>query len=194
MDLQNNNGQATGLSLLGGRGLHDYSVDIDNLEVRMDTAETNITSNDGELSNLEVRMDTAETNITSNDGELTDHESRIGSLEDVAGVGNHEDSHLVHIEGTQTIIGSKTFESNVIVEGEVQCDDVVLEGTFTGNLQAALYNLDTLKADDVEVVHKTGNETVDGEKTFRQTVYVGELGQTWASGERSDVSTIHGNV
>lgn len=199
MDLQNNNGQATGLSLLGGRGLHDYSVDIDNLEVRMDTAETNITSNDTELADHGVRIDTAEANIEGLEedvlgvgglaGRVSSLESDVQDLQDYAGEGNHVDSHLVHTTGDQTIDGFKTFTSDVITPN-VECDDILLNGTFTGSLQSALDG----KAEDSEVVHKTGNQTIDGLKTFKQSVHVGDIGQTWASGYRSDLATNHGNV
>ena len=160
MDLQNNNGQATGLSLLGGRGVHDFSVDIDNLEVRVETAETNISSNDGELSN---------------------HQGRITALEGYAGDGNHEYSHLVHTTGDQTINGFKTFTSDVIVglegQGSVECGDILLNGTFTGYLQAELDNHDGRIADledvagagnhvDSHLVHTDGNQTITGSKTF----------------------------
>jgi hypothetical protein len=96
------------------------------------------------------------------------------------GNGNINEGNLVHISGTETITGSKTFTAATILSGittftgNIVANSLIISPTelsyvdgTTSNIQSQLND----RALDSTVLHKTGNhnETADGIKTFSNT-------------------------
>ena len=120
MDLSNNNGQIGGLSLLGGRGIHDVTVDTDNLEIRVYANETTVSGHGTRLTSVEALALANQTTAMGVGGlasRISTNENAIETLEDAAGSGNSTGSHLVHTDGAQTITGAKSFSGGIVNTG-----------------------------------------------------------------------------
>ena len=91
------------------------------------------------------------------------------------------DNNVMHISGTETVTGNKTFSGNVILQ------NVTLQNTngITADLNDSSTKVATTAwvknqqyAVDSNVVHNGTNETVRGEKTFSSNVYCNTPGNS----------------
>ena len=81
------------------------------------------------------------------------------------------DSSVVHISGDETIEGTKTFSSNIVgnITGNLSGTATKATQDANGNVITSTYatkSENALKANNSEVVHTSGNESIDGTKTF----------------------------
>lgn len=84
------------------------------------------------------------------------------------------DANLVHKTGAETIAGVKTFSDGVVLNSS---------GTIASNNTravngGAVYEALSSKADDSNVVHKTGDETIAGIKSFANSIKFGSGSST----------------
>jgi hypothetical protein len=79
---------------------------------------------------------------------------------------NYADNNFVGIANAQTITGAKTFNS-VITMGSVK-----ITGLANGTVASDAVNFSQLSSVDSGAVHKTGNETISGIKTFNSSPVV----------------------
>lgn len=105
------------------------------------------------------------------------------------------DSEVVHKSGSETITGGKTFAAATVFDKLIYCkpgEGIMIEnGTGKGTCRITS-NTSTTEANqyqvkvpakagtlavDSDVVHKTGNETIAGTKTFSETVIVEKTGE-----------------
>jgi hypothetical protein len=82
---------------------------------------------------------------------------------------------FVTLAGTQTITGNKTFSGTTTFTGDITANAVNITPTelgYIGGLTSDAQTQITARALDSNVVHKSGNETVNGEKVFTGTTVV----------------------
>lgn len=82
---------------------------------------------------------------------------------------------FVTLANPQTITGDKTFSGTTTFTGNITANALTITPTELGYLDGASSNLQTqitARALDSNVVHKSGTETIDGDKTFTGTTVV----------------------
>lgn len=79
------------------------------------------------------------------------------------------DANLVHKSGAETIAGTKTFSDGVVL----QSSGTIASGSARAVNGGAVYDALNAKADDSGVVHKTGDESIAGTKSFTSTIKFG---------------------
>lgn len=82
---------------------------------------------------------------------------------------------FVSLAGTQTITGNKTFSGTTTFTGDITANAVNITPTelgYIGGLTSDAQTQITARALDSNVVHKSGTETVNGDKTFTGTTVV----------------------
>ena len=99
--------------------------------------------------------------------DITDNSNRVATTKFVNTYG---DTNLVHKTGNiiETITGAKTFTSNVTMLNAVLTNPVNASDN-SNNVATTKFVKDQGYALNTAVVHKTGNETIQGNKTFNDT-------------------------
>ena len=191
---------AEGVAIQAQNDVSNLSGTVTNIGNRVTTAEGNIT-------NLQGRMTTAEGNITNLQGRMTTAEGNIGNLQTAVSTAQatansaqqtattaRQQSYVFRYSSTALTASSTNSNAlldntdNLKVGDKVIDSDGVLfsitaidtaNSTFT--IGTALIDL----AQDSEVVHKSGDETVGGVKTFTDNMQlksnVAEYGVTGGS-------------
>ncbi|MBQ5389266.1 MAG: hypothetical protein IIU55_09375, partial [Paludibacteraceae bacterium] len=156
---------------------------------RVTTAEGNIGQNTSDITALTTRVGTAEGNITTlqNDvsiaqGNASSAMATAGQVKQQAFVFRYSSTALVAsstnsntlLDNTDNLkVGDKVIDSSGVLFSITAIDTA--NSTFT--IGTALIDL----AQDSDVVHKSGNETVGGVKTFSEDVVIGNSDTTQSS-------------
>ena len=170
-------------------------TDVGNLSGTVTNIGNRVTTAEGNITNLQGRMTTAEGNITNLQGRMTTAETNIGNLQTAVSTAQatansaqqtattaRQQSYVFRYSSTALVasstnsntlldntdnlkVGDKVIDSSGVLFSITAIDTV--NSTFT--IGTALIDL----AQDSDVVHKSGNETVGGKKTFSDdlTIY-----------------------
>ena len=163
-------------------------TDVSNLSGTVTNIGNRVTTAEGNISNLQGRMTTAEGNITNLQGRMTTAESDIGNLQTAVSTAQatansaqqtattaRQQSYVFRYSSTALVasstnsntlldntdnlkVGDKVIDSSGVLFSITAIDTA--NSTFT--IGTALVDL----AQDSNVVHKSGNETISGLKTF----------------------------
>lgn len=105
---------------------------------------------------------------------ITDRSTKAATTKFVDDYYTDKNQYLVHLADTETITGSKTFTSPVTFTNNVALSAATCatpSESSTGNqVVNASWVLSQEYALDSQVVHDGGNETINGNKTFAETV------------------------
>ena len=178
---------AEGVAIQAQNDVSNLSGTVTNIGNRVTTAEGNIT-------NLQGRMTTAEGNVTNLQGRMTTAEGNIGNLQTAVSTAQatansaqqtattaRQQSYVFRYSSTALTpsstnsntlldntdnlkVGDKVIDSSGVLFSITAIDTA--NSTFT--IGTALIDL----AQDSDVVHKSGNETISGVKTFSSNVNV----------------------
>ena len=178
---------AEGVAIQAQNDVSNLSGTVTNIGNRVTTAEGNIT-------NLQGRMTTAEGNITNLQGRMTTAEGNIGNLQTAVSTAQATANSAQQTATTarqqsyvfrysSTALTASSTNSNTLLDNtdNLKVGDKVIDSsgvlfsitaidtansTFT--VGTALIDL----ANDSDVVHKSGDETVGGSKTFDSNTYI----------------------
>ena len=168
--------------------------DVSNLSGTVTNIGNRVTTAEGNIGNLQGRMTTAEGNITNLQGRMTTAESNIGNLQTAVSTAQATANSAQQTATTarqqsyvfrysSTALTASSTNSNALLDNadNLKVGDKVIDSsgvlfsitaidtansTFT--IGTALIDL----AQDSDVVHKSGNETIGGIKTFSATPYI----------------------
>ena len=113
------------------------------------------------------------------------------------------DAQLVHKTGTETIAGDKTFTSpingqlsgNAATATKLQtARTLALTGDVSGSVAMDGSGNVSMATTGANLVHKTGNETIAGDKTFTGTVNAAQKVYTRTIGSTADLQIIYTRV
>ena len=163
-------------------------TDVGNLSGTVTNIGNRVTTAEGNITNLQGRMTTAEGNVTNLQGRMTTAEGNIGNLQTAVSTAQatansaqqtattaRQQSYVFRYSSTALTasstnsntlldntdnlkVGDKVIDSSGVLFSVTAIDTA--NSTFT--IGTALIDL----AQDSDVVHKSGDETVGGEKTF----------------------------
>ena len=169
-------------------------TDVGNLSGTVTNIGNRVTTAEGNITNLQGRMTTAEGNVTNLQGRMTTAEGNIGNLQTAVSTAQatansaqqtattaRQQSYVFRYSSTALTpsstnsnslldntdnlkVGDKVIDSSGVLFSVTAIDTA--NSTFT--IGTALIDL----AQDSDVVHKSGNETVGGSKTFDSNTYV----------------------
>ena len=175
-------------------------TDVSNLSGTVTNIGDRVTTAEGNISNLQGRMTTAEGNIGNLQGRMTTAEGNIGNLQTAVSTAQatansaqqtattaRQQSYVFRYSSTALVasstnsnslldntdnlkIGDKVIDSKGVLFSITAIDSV--NSTFT--IGTALIDL----AQDSNVVHNTGNETVGGIKSFSDDTFIKSLNFT----------------
>lgn len=195
---------AEGVAIQAQNDVSNLSGTVTNIGNRVTTAEGNIT-------NLQGRMTTAEGNITNLQGRMTTAEGNIGNLQTAVSTAQatansaqqtattaRQQSYVFRYSSTALTDSSTNSNSLLDNTDNLKVGDKVIDSsgvlfsitaidtansTFT--IGTALIDL----AQDSDVVHKSGNETVGGTKTFKDMIPIdGDyLGDEASTNQRTNI-------
>ena len=168
--------------------------DVSNLSGTVTNIGNRVTTAEGNISNLKGRMTTAEGNITNLQGRMTNAEGNIGNLQTAVSTAQATANSAQQTATTarqqsfvfrysSTALTPSSTNSNALLDNtdNLKVGDKVIDSsgvlfsitaidtansTFT--IGTALIDL----AQDSDVVHKSGDETVGGRKTFDSNTYI----------------------
>ena len=170
-------------------------TDVSNLSGTVTNIGNRVTTAEGNISNLQGRMTTAEGNVTNLQGRMTTAEGNIGNLQTAVSTAQatansaqqtattaRQQSYVFRYSSTALTpsstnsnalldntdnlkVGDKVIDSSGVLFSVTAID--TQNSTFT--IGTALIDL----AQDSDVVHKSGNETVGGVKTFSDNPVIG---------------------
>ena len=162
--------------------------DVSNLSGTVTNIGNRVTTAEGNISNLQGRMTTAEGNITNLQGRMTTAETNIGNLQTAVSTAQatansaqqtattaRQQSYVFRYSGTAVVPNSTIAYSTIDNTDNIKSGDKILDvdgklfeitavdtTNQTVTVGSALIDL----ALDANVVHKSGDETVGGAKTF----------------------------
>ena len=169
-------------------------TDVGNLSGTVTNIGNRVTTAEGNITNLQGRMTTAEGNITNLQGRMTTAETNIGNLQTAVSTAQatansaqqtattaRQQSYVFRYSSTALTpsstnsntlldntdnlkVGDKVIDSSGVLFSITAIDTA--NSTFT--IGTALIDL----AQDSDVVHKSGNETVGGKKTFSDDLLI----------------------
>lgn len=169
-------------------------TDVGNLSGTVTNIGNRVTTAEGNISNLQGRMTTAEGNITNIQGRMTTAETNIGNLQTAVSTAQatansaqqtattaRQQSYVFRYSGTAVVPNSTIAYSTIDNTDNIKSGDKILavDGKLFGitavdttnqtvTVGSALIDL----ALDSDVVHKSGNETIGGTKTFDSNTYI----------------------
>ena len=163
-------------------------TDVGNLSGTVTNIGNRVTTAEGNITNLQGRMTTAEGNVTNLQGRMTTAEGNIGNLQTAVSTAQatansaqqtattaRQQSYVFRYSSTALVasstnsntlldntdnlkVGDKVIDSSGVLFSITAIDTA--NSTFT--IGTALIDL----AQDSDVVHKSGNETISGDKVF----------------------------
>ena len=179
---------AEGVAIQAQNDVSNLSGTVTNIGNRVTTAEGNIT-------NLQGRMTTAEGNITNLQGRMTTAEGNIGNLQTAVSTAQatansaqqtattaRQQSYVFRYSSTALVASSTNSNAlldntdNLKVGDKVIDSSGVLFSITAIDTQNSTFTIGTALIDlaqDSDVVHKSGNETVGGKKTFSDLQIIG---------------------
>lgn len=162
--------------------------DVSNLSGTVTNIGNRVTTAEGNISNLQGRMTTAEGNITNLQGRMTTAEGNIGNLQTAVSTAQatansaqqtattaRQQSYVFRYSSTALVASSTNSNSlldntdNLKVGDKVIDSSGVLFSITAIDTQNSTFTIGTALIDlaqDSDVVHKSGNETISGTKTF----------------------------
>ena len=154
--------------------------DVNALGNRVTTAENNISQNTSDISGLTTRMGTAEGNITTLQNDVITAQGTATSAQNTATLARGQ-AYVVRYASVAVSDNSTVPYTDLNNIDNVKANDLLLDtngklyqissvdtATETVSVTTPLTQL----AVDSDVVHKSGNETVGGSKTFDSNTYV----------------------
>ena len=178
---------AEGVAIQAQNDVSNLSGTVTNIGNRVTTAEGNIT-------NLQGRMTTAEGNIGNLQGRMTTAEGNIGNLQTAVSTAQatansaqqtattaRQQSYVFRYSSTALTASSTNSNTlldntdNLKVGDKVIDSSGVLFSITAIDTQNSTFTIGTALVDlaqDSDVVHKSGDETVGGIKTFSETPYI----------------------
>ena len=162
--------------------------DVGNLSGTVTNIGSRVTTAEGNISNLQGRMTTAEGNITNLQGRMTTAETNIGNLQTAVSTAQatansaqqtantaRAQSYVLRYSSTAITDNSTIAYSTLDNTDNIKASDKIIDtdgkifsvvsvdsDNSTVTVGSALIDL----AQDSDVVHVTGNETIGGKKTF----------------------------
>ena len=196
---------AEGVAIQAQNDVSNLSGTVTNIGNRVTTAEGNIT-------NLQGRMTTAEGNITNLQGRMTTAEGNIGNLQTAVSTAQatansaqqtattaRQQSYVFRYSSTALTASSTNSNTlldntdNLKVGDKVIDSSGVLFSITAIDTQNSTFTIGTALIDlaqDSDVVHKSGDETVGGVKTFTNSVKVRNMAVTRGSTTGSGYKTV----
>ena len=191
-------------------------TDVSNLSGTVTNIGNRVTTAEGNITNLQGRMTTAEGNIINLQGRMTTAETNIGNLQTAVSTAQatansaqqtattaRQQSYVFRYSSTALTPSSTNANSlldntdNLKVGDKVIDSSGVLFSITAIDTQNSTFTIGTALIDlaqDSDVVHKSGDETISGNKTFNgSTTCVGELNQTAPFKMTADTSFVTGN-
>lgn len=170
-------------------------TDVGNLSGTVTNIGNRVTTAEGNITNLQGRMTTAEGNITNLQGRMTTAESNIGNLQTAVSTAQatansaqqtattaRQQSYVFRYSSSTVVPNSTIAYSTIDNTNNIKSGDKILDvdgklfeitavdtTNQTVTVGTALIDL----ALDANVVHTSGNETVNGEKTFNDLQIIG---------------------
>ena len=139
-----------------------YMTDVKN---RVTTLENSVAENS---ANIQINTSNISALQTSKQDTIEDLETiRAGASAGATAVQPSALNNYVDLSSEQTITGAKTFSSRIV--GSIDQAEKDLNGNIITSTYATKTELAN-KANDGDVVHKSGNETVNGVKTFTNII------------------------
>ena len=168
--------------------------DVSNLSGTVTNIGNRVTTAEGNIGNLQGRMTTAEGNITNLQGRMTTAEGNIGNLQTAVSTAQatansaqqtattaRQQSYVFRYSSTALTASSTNSNTlldntdNLKVGDKVIDSSGVLFSITAIDTQNSTFTIGTALVDlaqDSDVVHKSGDETVGGIKTFSETPYI----------------------
>lgn len=185
--------------------------DVSNLSGTVTNIGNRVTTAEGNISNLQGRMTTAEGNIGNLQGRMTTAEGNIGNLQTAVSTAQatansaqqtattaRQQSYVFRYSGTAVVPNSTIAYSTIDNTDNIKSGDKILDvdgklfeitavdtTNQTVTVGSALIDL----ALDANVVHDTGNEDVNGIKTFKDMIPIdGDyLGNEASTNQRTNI-------
>ena len=148
--------------------------DVNALGNRVTTAENNISQNTSDISGLTTRMGTAEGNITTLQNDVITAQGTATSAQNTATLARGQ-AYVVRYASVAVSDNSTVPYTDLNNVDNIKANDLLLDinGKFyqitsvdTSNETVSVTTPLTQLAVDSDVVHKSGNETINGNKTF----------------------------
>ena len=174
--------------------------DVSNLSGTVTNIGNRVTTAEGNIGNLQGRMTTAEGNITNLQGRMTTAESNIGNLQTAVSTAQatansaqqtattaRQQSYVFRYSSTVLVASSTNSNAlldntdNLKVGDKVIDSSGVLFSITAIDTQNSTFTIGTALIDlaqDSDVVHKSGDETIAGVKTFSDDTFVKSLNNT----------------
>ena len=174
--------------------------DVSNLSGTVTNIGNRVTTAEGNIGNLQGRMTTAEGNITNLQGRMTTAESNIGNLQTAVSTAQatansaqqtattaRQQSYVFRYSSTVLVASSTNSNAlldntdNLKVGDKVIDSSGVLFSITAIDTQNSTFTIGTALIDlaqDSDVVHRSGDETVGGIKTFSNNTYITSLNFT----------------
>ena len=168
--------------------------DVSNLSGTVTNIGNRVTTAEGNIGNLQGRMTTAEGNITNLQGRMTTAEGNIGNLQTAVSTAQatansaqqtattaRQQSYVFRYSSTALTASSTNSNAlldntdNLKVGDKVIDSSGVLFSITAIDTQNSTFTIGTALIDlaqDSDVVHKSGDETVGGRKTFDSNTYI----------------------
>ena len=169
--------------------------DVSNLSGTVTNIGNRVTTAEGNIGNLQGRMTTAEGNITNLQGRMTTAESNIGNLQTAVSTAQatansaqqtattaRQQSYVFRYSSTVLVASSTNSNAlldntdNLKVGDKVIDSSGVLFSITAIDTQNSTFTIGTALIDlaqDSDVVHKSGDETIAGAKTFSDLQIIG---------------------
>ena len=166
--------------------------DVSNLSGTVTNIGNRVTTAEGNIGNLQGRMTTAEGNITNLQGRMTTAESNIGNLQTAVSTAQatansaqqtattaRQQSYVFRYSSTVLVASSTNSNAlldntdNLKVGDKVIDSSGVLFSITAIDTQNSTFTIGTALVDlaqDSDVVHKSGDEDVNGIKTFKDMI------------------------
>lgn len=171
--------------------------DVNALGNRVTTAENNISQNTSDISGLTTRMGTAEGNITTLQNDVITAQGTATSAQNTATLAR-EQAYVVRYASVAVSDNSTVPYTDLNNTDNVKANDLLLDtnGKFyqitsvdTSNETVSVTTPLTQLAVDSSVVHNTGNENVNGTKTFKDMIPIdGDyLGNEASNNQRTNI-------
>lgn len=148
--------------------------DVNTLGNRVTTAENNISQNTSDISGLTTRIGTAEGNITTLQNDVITAQGTATSAQNTATLAR-EQAYVTRYTNTAVSDNSTVAYSDLNNTDNIKIGDFILDvngklyaitAVDTANETVSVTTPLTQLAVDSGVVHKSGNETISGIKTF----------------------------
>lgn len=152
--------------------------DVNALGNRVTTAENNISQNTSDISGLTTRMGTAEGNITTLQNDVITAQGTATSAQNTATLAR-EQAYVTRYTNTAVSDNSTVAYAVITNTDNIKANDLLLDingklyqisSVDTVNQTVSVTTPLTQLAVDSDVVHKSGDETVSGVKTFSSSM------------------------